>query len=371
MVLTLALTVFLAIAPQAALAAGRPPVVDDTARYAADDVRRMPDGTPWERLNQVLAARKLSQAALFELASTHPSIVTQVIDPRYTKVYDFVAGFEPGDLFRARQGETVVREYGQLKKREKEIVEPLAEAMGFKKFKPERIKAVRIGPLKGEIYRFDVVYQIKKKKTDIRSLQMGWPSTPERDETARDELAKHFGARPSRVGRGAGSVLALRDASFETDSIGTVWELVDALSVGNKSSPVNEVSLAAAEGLDGNNCLRFYAEERTRMFREVAQAVPVEPGMMIRAKVQFRAVNLRVEFQQRDDYVGMTLSFLDAAGEPVGEPRRAIGRIATHPWEQLIIDERAPMDAAYARYALVSAVSGTAYFDGAELQVIE
>lgn len=359
----------LGLSPLDVHAAGRPPVVDDAARFAAAQVRDMPDGTPWERLNQVLAARKLNQAALFELAATNPSIVQQVIDPSFQRVYDFVAGFEPGDLFRARQGETIVRSYAQLKKREKAIVEPLAAGLGFKKFKPEKITAVRIGPLKGEVYRFDVVYQIKKKETEIRSLQVGWPSTPERDEAARDVLAKHFGARPSRVGRGAGSIVALQDASFETESIGSTWLLEPAISLGNKVIPENEVSIAAGEGLDGNNCLRFYAEERTRMFHEVAQTAPVAPGARLEAKVQFRADNLRVEFHQRDDYVGMTMSFLDAGGNAVGPARRAIGRLATHPWEQLLIEETAPMEAASVRISLVSAVSGSAYFDAVEVEL--
>jgi hypothetical protein len=352
-------------------AAGTAPIVKDADRFAAAQVRALPDGTPWERLKQVLEARSLSQAALFELASTNPTIVQQVIDPKYQLVYDFVAGFEPGDLFRARQGETIVRDYGALKKREKAIVDPLAATMGFKKYKPEKIKAVRIGPLKGEVYRFDVVYQVKKKKTEIRSLQVGWPSTPTRDDEARNVLAKHFGARPSRVGRGAGAALPVVDPSFEQQSIGTAWQLVQVIALGDKTIPVNEVSIAAGEGLDGNNCLRFYGEERTRLFHEAAQAVPVPPGARLRAKVQFRAENLRVEFHQRDDIVGMTLSFLDAGGNPVGPARRAIGRLATHPWEQLMIEETAPYEAAAVRIALMSAVSGTAYFDGVEIEIIE
>ncbi len=355
--------------PAAAQAGGRPPIVGEADRFAADRVRDLPDGTAFERLNQVLAARSLSPEALFDLAATHPGVVEQVIDPRYARVYEFVAGLAPGDLFRARQGETIVRTWGQLTDREKKVVEPVAAAFGFPKYDPEKISAVRLGPLQGQVYRFDVVYKLKKKKTEIRSINMGWPSTPERDEASRDLLARHFGARPSRVGRGRGSLLPVADASFEDpESLGGAWQLVNAVALGNLTTPVNEISLDRVS-LDGSTSLRFYAEERTRMFREVAQAVPVTEGQTLRLTAQHRAESLRVEFHQRNDHVSLTLSWLDEAGNPIGGAERALGRLDSHPWELLEVVGTAPPGAGYARVALLSGVSGTSWFDALSLEV--
>jgi hypothetical protein len=67
----------------------------------------------------------------------------------------------------------------------------------------------------------------------------------------------------------------------------------------------------------------------------------------------------------------MTLSFLDATGNPVGGARRAIARLQTYPWTPIVIEEVAPPGAAFARVAVFSGVSGTAWFDAVEIEVLE
>jgi hypothetical protein len=67
----------------------------------------------------------------------------------------------------------------------------------------------------------------------------------------------------------------------------------------------------------------------------------------------------------------MTLSFLDGTGHPVGPARRAIARLETYPWTLLEIEETAPPSAEFVRIALFSGVSGTAWFDGVEVEILE
>ena len=134
---------------------------------------------------------------------------------------------------------------------------------------------------------------------------------------------------------------------------------------------MSDVSVDSTVYLDGRNSLRFYAEERTRLFYEVAQAAPVNPGARLRATAQVKAENLRVEHQQREDSVCMTLSFLDGTGNPVGPARRAIARLETYPWTLIAIEETAPYEAEFVRIALFSGVSGTTWFDAVEIEVLE
>ena len=146
---------------------------------------------------------------------------------------------------------------------------------------------------------------------------------------------------------------------------------MEAVALSEARTPVSDVAIDDKVFLDGTSSVRFYAEERTRLFYEVAQAAPVLPGQRILATSQVRAENLRVEHQQREDHVCMTLSFLDGNGRPVGPARRAVARLETYPWSRLAIEETAPPEAEFVRIALFSGVSGTAWFDAVELEVLQ
>jgi hypothetical protein len=55
----------------------------------------------------------------------------------------------------------------------------------------------------------------------------------------------------------------------------------------------------------------------------------------------------------------------------VGPARRAVARLETYPWTRLSIEETAPQNAEFVRIAVFSGVSGTAWFDAVEIEVLE
>ena len=204
----------------------RPPVVTDADRMQAQRVARMSDSDPTARLLLVLEARDLSRAALFELASSHPSIAEQLVNPEYKVAIDYIATLPPPELHRIRQGETIVRGDAVLRNRERDAAIAIAERFDFPKFDPDKITAVRLGPVEGRLYRIELAYQHKKKQRLLGNIDLAWPSTPERDESIRTDLTRHFGARPSASILGSGSVIPMAEGSFEApDSLTTHWTL--------------------------------------------------------------------------------------------------------------------------------------------------
>lgn len=348
------------------------PVTTEEDRARADLIRRMPESSPTNRLNQIIEARQLPPGALFDLATTHPHIVEVAVSEEFKLIFEYIDLMPPAEMHRIRQGETVIRTKEDLRRREAELAGEIAARFNFPKFDPEKVNAVRMGSINAQTWKFEVKYKKSKRKEFEGEINLAWISSPERDEESRDMLSKYFGARPSRVARGVGSVLALQDGSFEAEyALNDSWSLVEALTTSDARSPVSDVQLDDEVALDGSQSVRFYADSRTRLFFEVAQKAPVQPGARLRAVSQVRGENLRVEHQQREDHVCMTLSFLDDYGNPVGGARRAIARLNTYPWEMLSIEETAPPGAAFARIAVFSGVSGTAWFDGVEIEVLD
>lgn len=369
MIRLLAAAALLAAAPVAKAAAGRAPVVDAAARAAASRVAGMPDTDPVARLNMVLEAAKLDEAALFVLANSHPSIVEHLTDPHIKATVDYIRALPATKLHELRRGETVIRDFENLRADEKKKALALAGRMNFPKYKERKLRSIRLGPLEARIFRVEVTYQHRQTKLLTEDIELCWPSTPEREESTRDRLAKHFGARPSRASGTPGTPLPLEDGSFERDdTLGGIWDLGEGVMFGTEL-PVAEVAIDESVALDGVRSVRFHATEKTRRFPEVVQHVPVQPGTPTRVRAQFRADNLRVEFQQREDQVGLSLTWVDSMGNAVAPPRFAQGRLTSHPWELLELESVAPQGATLARVGLMSAVSGTAWFDGVTVTV--
>ncbi|HCH63670.1 MAG TPA: hypothetical protein DFR83_12765 [Deltaproteobacteria bacterium] len=309
---------------------------------------------------------------MFDLATTHPNIVEHIYNSKFDEVFEYIDLMPPAELNRIRRGETVIRTTADLRGRERELAERIASRFDFPKYKPEKIVAVRMGSIQDQIWLFEIKYKQNKRKEFTEHISLAWKSSPERDEESRDMIAKAIGARPSRVSRGIGSTVAISDGSFEeAQTLRDGWSLVEAFITSEARTPVADVALDRRVYLDGSQSVRFYAEERTRLFYEVAQAAPVTPGIRVRATAQVRGENLRVEHQQREDSVCMTLSFLDGNGRPVGPARRAIARLETYPWTLIAIEETVPNAAEFVRIAFVSGVSGTTWFDAAEIEILE
>ncbi len=366
MIRSLLLALPLLLASQAAVAAPR---VDAAAQAAASRVSSLPDTDPVARINMVLEAAKLDDNALFVLAQTHPSIAEHLSDKHIKMTVDYLRTIPATELHRIRRGETVIRPYDSLRGPEKKAALALAEKMGFPKFKEKKLASIRMGPIEARVFRLEITYNKTHREVVSETVDMAWPSTPERDEDTRDRLARYFGARPTRMAGAPGTPLPLEDGSFENpDTLGVTWELGEGVILGT-DLPVSEVAVDADVALDGTHSLRFNSTQATRRFPEVLQHVPVQPGTPVLLRAQFRAQNLRVEYQQREDQVGLSLTWLDSSGYPVGPAVIASGRLTSHPWELLEIREVAPQGATMARVGLLSAVSGTSWFDGVTLVV--
>jgi hypothetical protein len=248
------------------VAQAAPPPVTPGDVASADLVRRLPEGTPTERMNQIIEARKLSEGARFDLATTHPHIVEHLYNEQFDLIFEYIDLMPPAELHRIRHGETVIRSSLDLRGREKEIAGIIGGRFNFPKYKPEKVVAVRMGSINAQVWKFEVKFKRSKRKEYTEAIDLAWVSSLERDEESRDLLTKAFGARPSRVSRGSGSILALGDGSFEAPyALNDAWSVVEALVLTEARTPVADVQLDQDVYLDGAQSVRFYAEERTRL----------------------------------------------------------------------------------------------------------
>jgi hypothetical protein len=233
----------------------------------------------------------------------------------------------------------------------------------------QKLQGIRLGPRDGRVYELELTIAVKRKKITTHTIDLVWPATPARDEESRYKLTKIFGARPSRLGQGVGSLLPLVDGSFEGD-LKDGWVIVQGANFGHHN-PGQEIHLDTKVALDGQQSARFYATEKTRQFYHLQQRVPVDPDTKIRLRAQLRTDLIRLEYQQRrsDLYLGM--SFLDNNGQPLGQTFTKNGRMGSHPWELLEILAATPPGATDVEVTLSSGMSGTAWYDGIILEVVE
>ncbi|RME24245.1 MAG: hypothetical protein D6798_11640 [Deltaproteobacteria bacterium] len=362
----LLLVLLLAFSPSVHAQDGTPPVVDERARLNAVRIASMPDSDPVSRLLMLLEARKADDATLYALATMRPDIVEQAVVPRYKRAVAWIETLPASELYRMRQGETIIRNRDLWRGEEEARAIALGTSFGFKE---KKLLAIRIGPLEGRVIRVEVNAKGRGGTIDKATVELAWPSTPTRDEESRDTLSKYFGARPSRVDTGAGSLLPLVDGSFEEpDTLTTNWQLEDAVVLGVRS-PVSDVRIDRDVHLDGNASLRVYNTAETRLFQAVVQRVEIVPGMRLQATTHHKTDNVRAEFQQNEGDLYLSMTFEDLYRQPIGPPLIGRGRLATHGWEPIEVTGVAPPDAAWVRIALVSALSGTTWFDGTSLSL--
>jgi len=344
------------------------PQPTDMELARATRVAEMSDETPSHRINQILASRDFTDAELFVLAVTSPGVVEQQIDPIYRLGVNYLFSLVGAELHRIRNSGTLIRTTNRLSVKERKAVDALCDHFGYDS---EKLRGIKFGPKDGRVYELEVTIQVKKKKIATGSMELAWPPTPARDEESRTRLAKHFGARPTRTGAGAGSLLPLRDGSFETPgTLGPIWQIESGTMFGHHT-PAQEVTIDDVVSLDGSNSLRFYATERTRMFYKVTQKVAVTPGTNIRLRAQLKTDLLRIEFQQRRSDFFIAATFLDPGGRPMGAAQKAAGRLGSHGWELLEISTPVPFGASQVLVEIISALSGTAWYDGVIMEVVE
>jgi len=342
------------------------PVASALEEARAQRVTAMADVSPADRINQLLASRDFNEAELFTLAGNHPGIVEHLIPGDLRLATDYLFSLDGAELHRIRNGGTLIRSVRNLSRKEKASAQTLADFYGVDF---DKLRGVKLGPKDGRIYILELTFQIKKKKTATYEMELVWPTTPAREEQSRSLLTKHFGARPSRVGRGAGSSVPVKDSSFESPySLADGWRLGEGRVLG-APTPMQEVMLDERTAIDGKRSARFYATERTRVFQNIVQEVPVQSGTKTRLRVQHKAENIRIEYQQRRNDFKIQITYL-SNGYPVSEPISAPARQGTHPWELLEIESVVPMNANEARIEIVCSLSGTAWFDGIVYEVV-
>jgi hypothetical protein len=349
-----------------ALAGVTTPTDLETAR--AKRVAEMPDTTPSHRINQMLAARNFNDAELFVLASTSPGVVEQLVSPAYRVGVNYLFSLVGAELHRIRNAGTLIRTTNRLSGAERRALDDLCDHFGYDS---DKLRGIKFGPKDGRVYELEVTIQIKKKKTVSGSMELAWPPTPNRDETSRTTLTKYFGARPSRIGRGYGSLIPLQDGSFEKPgTLGPIWQLVAGTNLGHHT-PAQEVVIDGKKAMDGTKALRFHATAKTRQFYKVSQRVNVTPGTSLRLRAQVKTEAIRIEFQQKRGDFYVALTHLDGIGRPMGQAQRASGRLGSHGWELLEIETTVPPGASQALIEVVSAHSGTAWYDAVIIEVID
>ena len=352
-------------APLALAQSGRTPQVTAVAEAEADRILAMPSLDPAGRLNQILTARELDNDAQFAVAARLPGVIEQVRVEPYALALEYMVAMPAPELHRVRRGETVIRTIKDMNKGSEEwrAFVALAEELDL----PEKkLEAARVGPLENRVVRVEITAG-KTQKT----VELAWPSTPERDEKSRDTLSKVFGARPTHRSSGAGAPLPLIDGSFEDPaSLGTGWLVENGPDLGG-GTPVAEVILDGAVSIDGRASLRFFASQKTRQFLRVGQRVTVAPSMPLVARAMLKTDNVRKEFLQNPADIYLEMVFEDITGTPVAPPIRATGALETHTWQALEVKGIVPDEAAYVRIGLMCGLSGTAWFDGVTLTLSE
>ena len=141
-----------------------PPPVTEGDRASADLVRRLPEATPTDRMNQVLEARKLGEGARFDLATTHPHIVEHLYNEEFDLIFEYIDLMPPAELHRIRNGEIVIRTAADLHGREAEIAGIIGGRFNFPKYDPEKVVAVRMSSINAQVWKFEVKFKRNKRK---------------------------------------------------------------------------------------------------------------------------------------------------------------------------------------------------------------
>lgn len=347
------------------------PQITDADKSTVDAILSMEsDGETFGRLLMVIAALEadLSDGALFYLATTHPQFSEMILTDRYRYAMNYLLKIPSFDRHRLRQGETIMREVKQMSKLERLAAQDLAEFMGHN---PKKLRSIRIGAFRGFMISIEIASEPKKKELLKEYIDLAWPSTPVRDERSRETLTKHFKARPSPPVTGPKARIVIGDPSFEkSNTLSGPWKLAPGIQlITNK--PEANIELDTEETMDGERALRFYASDKTRNFPSVVQTISVPAGQRIRLRMYIRASKLRTEFKQSPNSTRVSIRFLDANGEPVAPRNDATARLGSYEWELMEIKAMVPHNATMAEVKIISGQSGTVWFDGMSINIID
>jgi len=337
------------------------PVPTAQDRALAESVARMNDASPTDRVVKLMKAAELERAALFVLAGYDPILVEQLVDEETRVVVEYLRDLPATELADLRAGNTVVRRAEGWGKLEWQHLIELATLGEIPKAK--KLESVRIGVITGSNMRFELF----GTKGDLEII-FAIPTTPVREERARELLTKHFGARPAQITRGPGTRLPLEDSSFESEtSLGGVWSLEPCVTRGG-TIPEAQIALDTSERHDGRSSVRFHSDVNTRYWPQLEQKISIAPGTSLVLRGHVKGHYLRRERDQERIF-RLAIEFEDIAGNPVGEPIEAALQTGDMDWRQFVIKANAPMEADYVKVVLASTISGTAWFDGLSLEI--
>lgn len=220
----------------------------------AASVAAMPAQSTLERLDQLIAASVLDEAALRALAPTHPVLVYQLRDPGTQAALALILALPPSEIRKIREGQMVIRTYQDWGDDEKEALDDLCKTLGIKRSRVDNV-AVQ----SKQTIRIELVDEYKTWEQEL-----AWPADWNLTE-ARAALSDWLGASTS-------DDLRLTDPSFENSSaLGIAWT-IDARRGATATIDVARQAVGRAS-------LRLDAPEGRSIV--VRQRVAVQPGQTL------------------------------------------------------------------------------------------
>ena len=334
------------------------PVIDDTARantskllYSADE------DSPFGRLQIALnvVEAQSDPNTLLALSNSHPHIAIMAVDPEQEALLKYLLVIPSPEKHQLRKGNGIIRSIDEMDKTEKKRALELAKTIGISK----NLTNIRVDSFDGITIVFEFAY--KSKGEMLReTISVSQPYAPVTTREARNDIEKILGKRPLAPLDGKYAVLPISSGSFEEGL--RFWTKTTGFSF-EATEPPGVVGIDEESGMDGDSSLRFYNTEKTRVFHQVAQSVPLTDEIEIRVQCFNKSKNTRVEYRQEASFTRMNLVYKNASGTDVRTETKDI-RLGSYDWEQFSTNSYIPQGAVSVEISFLSSVSGTLWVDG-------
>lgn len=302
----------------------------------AATVAAMPVASAPARLDQLIAARDLDDAALRRLAEARPEVAWQLLDPRMSAGLEWLLSLPTADLRKIRTGQMVVyaSDTGAP-------FEALCAAQGLS---ARKITSVSVRTRDAQLVRIELA-----TKKETLHVDLAFPAEMARADAvaAVEAWLGHPLARPSRA--------PLADPSFEDpESLGLTW--VASTPKGTR------VGRDTARAVDGKACVRLEAESPSRDGVVLSQRLAVRPGDAL-------SLSLRAAPEGLDGPASAEFVFLDVGGTALYAPEPARVDPAAIGWEALALAGTVPAETTEAWVLLGLWGKGAVHFDDLRLSV--
>lgn len=334
------------------------PVVDDSARVNKERLLSSADeNSPFGRLQIALNAveNQSDPNTLFALSNSHPHIAIMAVSPYQKQLLKYLLVIPSTEKHKLRKGNGVIRSINEMEKLEKKRALELAKAQGISK----KLTDIRIDSFDGITIDFEFAYKVKGD-TKRKTISLASPYAPVTSRETRNEIEKILERRPMAPTEGAYAILPVSSGSFEegirswNKNIGFSFEATE---------PAGVVDIDEEMAMDGSSSLRFYNTEKTRVFHQVSQSVPINEEIEIRVQCFTKSKNTRTEYRQDPSYTQMSIVYKDASGSELRTETQPI-RIGSYDWEQISVNSYIPQNSASVDVRFLSSVSGTLWVDG-------